>query len=306
MGFVYSVYLPGLNKIVWAKEIPCKAYKDIIKSLYNKDSSSFIVHSNSLVEQIVPGILHEGLNVIDKVVLLVNARAVSVNPDLKLTANCMQTKQSFEYTVKLDEIFDKLTNVKYFSQTSFKDIIVAHSIAKARDELHFLDKTPEQLYTCQLASCIDAIKTETSALNFNNLSFEDRCSIVESLPVQITTCVLKHLISVETDNIEHKLLYIKSPYSNELAVETPLSVDVNVLREFCKLVFTDDLNNIYQLSFNLISNLGFSGEYIEKMTPAEMYLYWAIHLQRVNQQKDAEQGGRSSNTSMFNGIPAQI
>ena len=306
MGFVYSVFLPGLNKDVWAKEIPCKAYKDLIKSLYNKSPASFIIHSNSLIEQIVPGILHEGLNVIDKVVLLVNARAVSVNPDLKLNAKCIQTEQTFEYTVKLDEIFDKLTAVKYSSQTTFKDVTVTHSIAKAKDELFFLDKTAEQLYTSQLASSIDTIKTETSALDFKDLSFEDRCRIIESLPVQITTSVLKHLVEVETNNIEHKLLHIVSPYSKEVAVETPLSIDVNILREFCKLIFTDDLNNIYQLSFNLISSLGFSGEYIDNMTPAEMYLYWAIHLQRANQQRESEQGNRPSGTTMFNGMPAPI
>ena len=58
MGFTYSVYLPGFNKTVWAREIAYKDYKDLVKSLYNKDESSFIIHSNNVIEQIVPGILY--------------------------------------------------------------------------------------------------------------------------------------------------------------------------------------------------------------------------------------------------------
>ena len=303
MGFVYNVFLPGLNKNVWAKEITCRSYKALIKSLYSKDDESFILHSNNIVEQIVPGILQGGLNVIDKVVLLVNARAVSVNPDLKLTATCIQTKQTFEYTVRLDEIFNKLSTIQYSSQTIFGEITVYHSIAKAKDEQWFLSKTPEQLYTCQLASCIDKIQTKNENIDFSKLTFEDRCAIAEKLPMQTTTGILKHLLKVEENNTNCKLLSIYSPFSKQVAVETPLSIDTNILREFCKLLFTDDLNNIYQLTFNLVSSLGFNGEYIESLPPAEMYLYWALHLQKENQQKEAERPGTSS---MFQGVPADI
>ena len=63
-----------------------------------------------------------------------------------------------------------------------------------------------------------------------------------------------------------------------------------------------------ECKFEIVDMLHFFMNYAASigMTPAEMYLYWAIHLQRVNQQKDSEQGGRSSNTSMFNGEHTQI
>jgi hypothetical protein len=121
--------------------------------------------------------------------------------------------------------------------------------------------------------------------------------------MQTTTGILKHLLKVEENNTNCKLLSIYSPFSKQVAVETPLSIDTNILREFCKLLFTDDLNNIYQLTFNLVSSLGFNGEYIESLPPAEMYLYWALHLQKENQQKEAERPGTSS---MFQGVPADI
>ena len=279
MGFLYSVYLPGFNKTVWVEEINSKSYKDLVKSLYNNDESSFIVHSNNLIEQIVPRILQEGLNVVDKLILLVNARAVSVNPDLNIKAICKETRKDFETVVKLDTIFDKLTNIHYKNITKYKNITVEHSIVKAKDEIHFLEKTPELLYIYQIASSIDIIRTENDILKFNELDFTTRCNVAENLPVQLNAQIIQSLFDTETKISKNKLLVVDSPFSKIPAVDIPLSTDIGILLQFSRMLFTDDLNNIYKLIFNLVTKLGFEGEYVDKLAPAEMYLYWALFLQ---------------------------
>lgn len=283
MGFTYSVKLPGFNKTVWAREISSKDYKDLIKSLYNNDESSFILHSNYVVEQIVPGILQEGLNVVDKLILLVNARAISVSPDLKVKTACKETNKEFEYTIQLDTIFDKLSGLQYNSVTEYKNIKVEHSIVKARDEKYFLEKVPENLYIYQIASSIDRIITEDRVLEFNNLSFDKRCLIVENLPAHLNNEIIKALYKAEVELSQNKLLFIKSPFSEIPAVDMPLSTDIGVLLQVSKLLFTDDLNNLYKLIYNLVSRLHFQGEYIDKLAPAELYLYWSLYLQETQQ-----------------------
>lgn len=306
MAFVYSIKLPGFNKEVWVKEITCRSYKDLIKSLYNKDDSSFIIHSNNLVEQIAPGLLQGGLNIIDKIILLVNARAVSINPDLKLKAICSTTKNEFEYNIALDDIFHKLSDIHYSHQTTIKGITVTHSIAKAKDEMYFLEQDIERLFIYQLASCIDKIETNDQSLHFNTLDFKSRCEIVENLPMETTTGVFKFLTVFEESLSKHKLLFVKSPFTEDVVVDVALSVDINMLRSFCKLLFTDDLNNIYRLCLNLVTDLGFTGEYVENMPPAEMYLYWAIHLQKEKQREDATKSVNNDNTPRFQGVPADV
>jgi hypothetical protein len=283
MGFTYSVKLPGFNKLVWAKEINSKDYRDLVKSLYNNDSSSFIQHSNYVVEQIVPGILQEGLNVVDKLILLVNARAVSVNPDLKVNAVCKETEKEFQYTIKLDTVFDKLSEIQYSNTTTYGNIEVAHSIVKAKDEKYFLTDNAEVLYIYQLASSVDQITIKDKILKFNQIEFEERCKLIENLPAEINNKIIKKLYDTELTLTQNKLLFIESPYSKIPAVDIPLSTDIGILLHVNKLLFTDDLNNFYKLVYNLISKLNFQGDYLDKLAPAELYLYWSLYLQE-NQQ----------------------
>ena len=296
MGFTYSVKLPGFNKLVWAKEINSKDYKDLIKSLYNNDSSSFIQHSNYVVEQIVPGILQEGLNIIDKLILLVNARAVSINPDLKVNAVCKETSKEFQYTIKLDTIFDKLSEIQYTNTTTYKNIEVNHSIVKARDEKYFLTENIENLYIYQLASSVDQINVEGKILKFNEINFEERCKLIENLPADINNKIIKNLYDTELTLTRNKLLYIESPFSKIPAVDIPLSTDIRTLLHINKLLFTDDLNNFYKLNYNLISKLNFQGDYLDKLAPAELYLYWSLYLQE-NQQSNSEMPAKSTISS---------
>jgi len=299
MSFVYSVFLPGLGREVWIEEINYKSYKDLVKSMYNKDDSSFILHSNRVIEQIAPGLLEGGLNIVDKIILLVNARSISVKPDLNVKCRCDKTGKEFEAAIELDNIFETLSNVECSNTIQHKNTTVKYSISKARDEVHFLEKEMENLYIYQLASCIDIVDTSTGTINFNNLDFKARCRAVENLPVQLTTAILKDIVNIETAISKYKLLLVKSPFTGLPVVDIDVSIDTAVLRGFLKLLFTDDLNNLYRLNFQLISILHFTGDYIETISPAEMYLYWSLHLQ--DSQKEEPASGKS-----FGGTPSDI
>ena len=294
MGFTYNVKLPGFNKEVWAKEICSKDYRDLIKSLYNNDFSSYVIHSNNVIEHIVPGILHEGLNVLDKLILLVNARAVSVSPDLKVKAVCKQTNKEFDYTLQLDTVFDKLSNITYKNTTNFKNITVEYSIIKAQDEIYFLEEDLELLYVYQLASSVDTVTVDDKVLNFRELNFKERCDIVEKFPIQLNNIILKALYETELKVSQNKLLFIESPYSKTPAVDLPLSTDINIILQFGKLLFTDDLNNIYRLIYNLVSKLHFQGDYLDKLAPAELYLYWSLYLQENQKASETTQNNMPS------------
>jgi len=301
MAFYYSVYLPGLNETVWLKEINSKAYRELIKSLFNTDSSSFILHSNNLIEELCPGLIKKQLNIIDKLIFLVNARAVCISPDLKVQVTCPVTQKQFEYNIKLDTIFDTLNSIKYKNNIIFNNINVECSIVKAKDEKYFLEKDQEKLFLYQIASCIDKITVKEKSIDFTSLSMDERITVIENLPSQIAIEVLQKLIDTEKELNKTHLLLINSPYAKTVAVDIALSTDIAILLHFCKILFTDDLTNLYKLIFNLVERAGFSGEYLDNITPAELYLYWSLFLERVESENQQSNKPSSNNTS-FQGI----
>lgn len=301
MAFQYSVYLPGLNKTVWLKEINSRVYRELIKSLFNTDDSSFILHSNKVIEEICPGVVDRDLNIIDKLIILVNARAVCISPDLKIQVTCPATQKEFEYNVKLDTIFSTLNQIKYKNTVTYNTINVECSIVKAKDEKFFLEKEQEKLFLYQIASSIDKIKVKEKEIDFIPLSMEERITIIENLPSQIAVNVLQSLFNTEKELNKTRLLLVNSPYANVTAVDIALSTDIGILLQFCRVLFTDDLANVYKLIFSLVSQAGFSGEYIDNITPAEMYLYWSLYLQKA-ESENQQMNSASKNNSSFQGV----
>jgi hypothetical protein len=285
MSFTYGVKLPGFNnKKIWVKEVTAKDYKDLVKSLYNNDPTEFLHHLNQVIEHVSPGILQEGLNVVDKVILLLQIRSICISPDLKLKANCTDTKREFEYTVKIEDLISKLENISYNQTVTYEYTIVNHSVIKAKDELYFVGLETERYFSYTLASCIDSLSIRDKTVNFKELEFNDRIKIVDTLPFLITTKIYKSITTVEETLNNIKLLVILSPFTKKHVVNLPVSTNTNVLLDFCKLVFNDDLINLYKLNLSLVSKANFTPDYVDSITPAEQLLYWTLFVQQVEKE----------------------
>jgi len=286
MGFTYGVILPGFNRKVWANEITSKLYRDLVKSLYNDDNESFIQHMFYVVEHVSPGILQEGLNVVDKIILLLNVRSICISSDLKLKATCPVTNREFEHEIRLEDLITKLRNINYVRTITHEGISVTHSIVKSKDELNFIEMTPEKAFSNQLASCIDSITVNDKHIDFNQLQFKDRLEIIEKLPLVVTSKIFCSVVEIEEELSQIKLLTILSPFADVAVVDLPVSTDTKILMEFCKLLFNDDLNNLYKINYNLITKANFTPEYSDSITPAEQLLYWTYFIQQ--HQKETE------------------
>ena len=304
MGFTFNVKLPGFNNRVFrSRELSGALYRDVVKSLYNADDSAFIECLNNTCEYIIPGILQEDINVVDKLLLLINARAVCVSPDLKLSVTCFATKKQFNYTCKLDELYNRLEALNYTRVIEIEDFKITHSIIKAQHETYFFNAevNKEQLPYYQIASSVDSICIKDICAEFKGLSINERLKIIENLPVSISSAILKSLQDIEIKLAGQKLLYIKSPFADSVSVDMPVSTDVNALLQICKFIFTDDLTNLYKLLFNLVNYSGFTAEYLDSITPAEQMLYWSYYL-KTQQKGESE----TSAPSQLAGFPKDI
>jgi len=308
MAFTYGVKLPGFNnKKIWVGEVTSKLYKDLVKSLYNNDSTEFVHHLNQLIEHASPGILQGGLNAIDKIILLLQVRSICISPDLKLKATCVETKKTFEYNLRIEDLVSKLESVTYNRTVLHENVTVTHSIIKAKDEIHFVNLEPEKTFSYQLASSIDTLLVEDKTIDFKLLPFDKRVEFVDALPLSLTTKVYDSLSEVEVELSKLKLLVVPSPYSKTPVVDLPISTNTNVLLEFCKLIFNDDLINLYKINLNLISKANFTPDYADSITPAEQLLYWNLYVQQV-QEEIAASNPKSNNspTSLGANVPNEF
>jgi hypothetical protein len=303
MSFTYGVKLPGFNKKIWVKEITSKLYKDLVKSLYNNDNTEFLYHLNLVINYASPGILQEGLNVVDKIILLLQIRSICISPDLKLKATCPVTKKEFEYDIQIENLVAKLENISYTKQLTYKNITIVHSIVKAIDEVNFVGLSSDKFLSYQLASCIDSITIKEVNIQFNVLDFNERLKIVENLPLTVSNKIFDSLTNIEKELSQLKLLVIPSPWTSTNVVNLPVSTDTNVLLEFCRLIFNDDLINLYKINLNLISKANFTPEYVDSITPAEQLLYWSLYVQQVQKEhNEVTSGARASNNTENSGF----
>ena len=71
-----------------------------------------------------------------------------------------------------------------------------------------------------------------------------------------------------------------------MAVELPLTLDIDANIHFLKLLFTEDLGNLHTLTYNLINKSGFSGEYLDNIAPVEVYIHWSYCQQQINSENN--------------------
>ena len=300
MGYTYNVFLPGLGRSIPVKEIKSRIYRELIKSLYNSENDLFLICLNNIVEHVAPGILQEDLTVIDYYILLLTSRMICINPDIKLTSTCPDTKKEFEHTEQIETIVNKINTANYKKTVTRDGFEVCFSVPKARD-IPFLYKESRELEGHNaLISSLDTIVIKEKKLSLTSLSFADKAKVAEVLPVLITKEIYSKLAETYKELSEIKLITLVSPFKNKITNQIPISVNIDDIASFMKLIFSDNLGNMYKLLYNLVSLDHFDAEYLDSITPAEQYLFWTYHLERANQQ--SEEYKKDSGSGSYDGM----
>jgi len=291
MRFAQKIKLLN-GKDVWVKEITLGQYKTLVKSIYSEDDESFIYHSNVIIQENLNSDNYSEISVIDKVLILLQLKAISVEPDLKLKIKCEETKREFEHVAPIDSLIKGLVLTDCSKKVYIDDFIIDTSLIKAKDEHVFLEKTLsstdiEKLFFYTVVSSIDKVTYKNKTIDFTNIAWDERVQIISRLPSKLSASIIDNIKEVEKTISQNKLLSVLSPYTNKIALELPLTTNIASLIRFIKLVYTENLTNLYTISYNLINRAGFSGDYLDSITPVESQVYW-IYCQK-QMQKESEQ-----------------
>jgi len=285
------------NRDIWANEINFKQYKAIVKSNYSEDDSSFVYHTNLVLENNINKEDYLTLTVVDKALILLQLKAVSVGPDLKLKVKCEETEKEFEFTLPIDNLIKNFILNNSSKTIEFENFSIQSSIVKAKDEQRFIEpyvtnKDTETYFFHTVVSSIDSIRYKNKTVYFKDLSWEERVQLVTRLPSKLSSYIIKNIAEVEKDVSQNKLISVRSPYTNKITLEMPLTTNVPSLVKFIKLVFTENLSNLYTITYNLVNYGKFTGDYLDSITPIETQVYW------IYCQKQMEKEGDQKDNSM--------
>jgi len=302
MHYQHRVKLLG-NKETWAKEITFGQYKTIVKSIYNTDDSSFIYHTNLTLQSNLNDEVYSELTVLDKALILLQLKAVSIEPDFKLKIKCEETKKDFEYTLPIDTLIKSFVLTDSLRAIDIEGFTIEFSLVKAKDEQYFVEpyitsKDHEQYFFNTVVSSINSIKYKDQFVLFKDLNWDERVRLVSRLPAKLSSYIINNVSELEKSISINKLVSVRSPYTNKITLEVPLTTNIPSLIRFSKLIFSENLGNLYTLTYNLINKGGFTGDYLDSVTPIEMQVFW-IYCQK-QMEKESEQNDDSSNMARSN------
>ena len=302
MHYQHRVKLLG-NKETWAKEITFGQYKTIVKSIYNTDDSSFIYHTNLALQSNLNDEVYSELTVLDKALILLQLKAVSIEPDFKLKIKCEETKKDFEYTLPIDTLIKSFVLTDSLRTIDIEGFTIEFSLVKAKDEQYFVEpyitsKDHEQYFFNTVVSSINSIKYKDQFVLFKDLNWDERVRLVSRLPAKLSSYIINNVSELEKLISINKLVSVRSPYTNKITLEVPLTTNIPSLIRFSKLIFSENLGNLYTLTYNLINKGGFTGDYLDSVTPIEMQVFW-IYCQK-QMEKESEQNDDSSNMARSN------
>jgi len=289
MPFKLNAYLPSKQTEVQIKELYYKQYRELVKSLYNTDKKETIQQYNSILQDLCSDIVDKDITFEDKLSLLLTIRNYCISPDLRLKGT-LSDGGTFNYSITVEELIKKVKNINKSTSLQYNNITIEISSYKIRDEHIFLSNNKDIFVI--LASYIDTIKVENELVIFKDLTMDERLRVVESLPYALVTDLTKVIENKENEYEVFDLLSVPNPVTKQPVLRLSCNITYEVLQKCIELLFTENLNNVYRAFYNMIKFAGFDPNYIDKITPVELQVYWMYYMQDI-QKAESE---KSANT----------
>lgn len=276
MAFKIKLVLPNKEKTILVNELSYKLYRDLVKGLHEASSDNIVIQTNLILKEVLTGIDVEQLTLEDKLYVLLQIREICVNPDLKLKGTCEVSGKPFDWTTEIKTITKNIKPLEY----SFKEknIEGLFNCIVVRDEIDYL-KEPDCLFT-ELITRLKILKLNEEVIDLN-VSFRERKIILEALPGFVLKKLLKHLENYLKKLNEITLLEVKSPFTNEIILLYTGQLNTNIVNEFIRYLFLENLDSVYKSFYNVVKHCQFSPQYLDGITPAEIQVYWSYFVEEV-------------------------
>jgi len=284
--FTYTAYLPGIKKTVCIRELQFGRYKHLIKNVTNDNSDVISSFFDCLLSELcIDDVTH--CSFLDKIILLLTIRSICIAPDLELTATCPKTQSTFNYTIQLFDIIDRLQALNLPSD-------LYSTLKRYNNDNLLIELGMPSLLNIKQTD-LDIIQTAIRKITLNNKDVTNlKNDIIDNLPIIVLKDIKDYLLYFSNTLKEINLLSIQSPFSND-TIDVPLNLFTNSIIEFLKICFKRNPMTIYEMEYFLNSKLNLDYDLIKTSTPAELNIYINLFKDERAREENVQKGTKTLN-----------
>jgi len=208
---IYDIFVPSLNKTVKFKGLTTKQQKEAVKTALDKNITG-ITFSNLLNQVIIENSTEKNKYLLsDRSYIVTALRVTSLSKtftvdetvvDLSFVSN---NKFALPEDLKTKEIVDDNVKISVSIPTLEKDTYVNNEtrkkLAVLPDNDSFAKESIGEVFVNELVKYIDSLTIidgqQPTTIVFNELTFEQKLQVVESLPLNINTKLVDYINSVK-------------------------------------------------------------------------------------------------------------
>lgn len=287
IDFIYTAYIPSLEKTVELRELTFSSYKQLVKSILNDNDEAII----KLFDDLIRDHSNEPLNnltFLDKIILLLTIRAVCINPVLKLTFKQPQTSNEYNLSFEISTIIEKLNDKHFYKlhnnvKNVYRNLTITYGI-------------PKQFYFPNEEVLILSTIKKISLKGEHDIDITDITpDILEKLPITVYRDARNYVKKLESEISKITLLSIKVPDAETESITITPSILKDSSLDFLKLAYKRDLFSIYELEYFLTSKLNLPFELVSKSTYAELMIYVGFHADEMRRKEEEEKRNATIN-----------
>jgi len=284
--YTFPVIITNSREVL-CKELKNVHYKNIQKLIQNNDNENLCIYFEAVVEELC--VTKEPLNYIDKFIILLALRMISVSGVLEIS-----TKSEIKNTLEigtiaktiLENFFPNTKTIRCDDYNIKVDVGYPYTISNKNilfDKIHTIE--------------IDGTKV---ALNL--ISQEERDQILSLMPASISKDILKEI----TNTKDYKQIKLFTYFYEEgKTADYYFSFDSTKNFDLLKMIFSDNLQNCYYYEYVCVSKLHISlYDYLYYMTPVESILQIKTLSKEIKEQNDAQKAAQNTNKQPAPGLGA--
>ena len=270
IDYTFPVLITNSREVL-CKELKNIHYKNIQKLIQNNDNENLCKYFETIVKDLC--ITKEPLNYIDKFIILLALRMVSVNGVLEIS-----TKSEIKNTIQIGTISKTILENFFPNTTTIKSdennikIDIGYPYLISNKNLLF-DK-------------IHTIEIDGKRVALNLISQEERDQILSLIPASISKTILKEIKKTK----DYKQIKLFTYFYDEgKKADYYFSFDSTKNFDLLKMIFSDSLQNCYYYEYICVSKLHISlYDYLHYMTPVESILQIKTLSREIKEQNDAQ------------------
>lgn len=315
MKFQYTVNIPSLGKEIFIRELTTGQQKELVKSLQGHYNYEFVQNTNALLKEVISTPLDiDSLTLIDKLLILMRLRSISISDVADYKFSCEKCGKDVKVSIQLSSLITALNCLRFpftFCE-GHNQYIITCDLPTVRTEFAYeeVNKTDYNkpitdygefvgnVFIHDLAFYIREIHVpayETlNVIKINELSYLERCEVIKKLPAKLLQKTWEGIKKIKK-NINIPLISATC-LCKESIIDMKLDLNGPSYAAFVRSIFNENLHNVYQTIYYMVNVLHFPPQYVEDMIPGERTLYWGYY----KEQKERGQKGEGNHIPIDN------